>query len=204
MIWALLKLAHWIWRRRFLNFVNIFSLFFFYLSFYFKRMEPFIWTNLNCTCIFGFGAFLLSPVGKKRNHSSEQTWIPFPQGCFAPSLVETGSLFLEKKIFDCIFAIFLVSPLGKGCVPSIEYAWIPLTQECFTPSFVEIGPVVLEKKLDENVQSLRQRSTTMTDKFWLEKITWPLTISLNFDNYAYTKLSVVCQHLREARARCAL
>ena len=48
MIWALLKLAHWIWRRRFLNFVNVFSLFCYYLPFNWKRMEPFIWTNLNC------------------------------------------------------------------------------------------------------------------------------------------------------------
>ena len=31
--------------------------------------------------------------------SFEQTWIPFTQGCFVPSLVEIGSVVLEKKIF---------------------------------------------------------------------------------------------------------
>ena len=29
----------------------------------------------------------------------EQTWIPFTQGWFVPSLVEIGSVVLEKKIF---------------------------------------------------------------------------------------------------------
>ena len=29
----------------------------------------------------------------------EQTWIPFTQGCFEPSMVEIGPVILEKKIF---------------------------------------------------------------------------------------------------------
>ena len=38
----------------------------------------------------------------------EETLIPVTQGCFVPSLVEIGSVALEKKIFkfhQCIFAI---------------------------------------------------------------------------------------------------
>ena len=40
-----LKLAQWFCRRRFLNFINEFSLFQNYLSW--KRARPFIWRNLN-------------------------------------------------------------------------------------------------------------------------------------------------------------
>ena len=40
-----LKLAQWFWRRRFFKYVNVFSQFHNYLPF--KRVEPFIWTNLN-------------------------------------------------------------------------------------------------------------------------------------------------------------
>ena len=31
--------------------------------------------------------------------SFEETWIPFTQGWFVPSLVEIGSVVMEKKIF---------------------------------------------------------------------------------------------------------
>ena len=40
-----LELAQWFWRRRFLNFVNVFSLFHTYLPW--KKGGPFFWTNLN-------------------------------------------------------------------------------------------------------------------------------------------------------------
>ena len=48
-------------------------------------------------CIFAI--LLLSPLWKGRGPSCEQSWIPFTQGCFVPSLVEIGSVVLEKKIF---------------------------------------------------------------------------------------------------------
>ena len=64
-IW--LKLAHWLWRR-FLNFVNVFSLF---------RDYP--------------------PLEKGRDlHLKKKTSIPFTQGHFVPSLVEIGPVVLEK------------------------------------------------------------------------------------------------------------
>ena len=40
----------------------------------------------------------LSPLGKGRGPSIEQTWIPFTQECFVPSLVEIGPVVLEKKM----------------------------------------------------------------------------------------------------------
>ena len=40
-----LKLVQWFWRRRFINFVNIFLLFHNYPPL--KRAWPFIWTNVN-------------------------------------------------------------------------------------------------------------------------------------------------------------
>ena len=57
-----LKLARWLWRRRFLNFFNVFSLF--------RR--------------------------KGRVPSFEQIWIPFSQECFMPKLVEMGIYHLQK------------------------------------------------------------------------------------------------------------
>ena len=45
-------------------------------------------------CIFAIS--LLSLFGKGRGPSFEQTWILLIQGCFVPSLVETGPMVLEK------------------------------------------------------------------------------------------------------------
>ena len=42
--------------------------------------------------------FVIISPGKRRGPSFEQTWIPFTQGCFVPSLVEIGSVVLEKKM----------------------------------------------------------------------------------------------------------
>ena len=87
-----------------------------------KRVGPFIWTNLN----------------------------PLHPGILCASLVEIGPVVLEKKIFkscQCIFTISLLSPLWEGRGPSFEHTWIPFTQGYFVPSLVEIGPVVLEKKM---------------------------------------------------------
>ena len=47
-------------------------------------------------CIFAIS--LLSPLGKGRGPSFEQTWIRITQGCFVPSLAVIGPLVLEKKM----------------------------------------------------------------------------------------------------------
>ena len=47
------------------------------------------------------------------------------------SLVETGTVVIEKKILkirQCIFATSLLSPLGKRGGPSFEQTWMPFTQ----------------------------------------------------------------------------
>ena len=47
-------------------------------------------------CIFTI--LLSSPLGKGRCPAFEQTLIPFTQRCLLPSLVEIGSVVLEKKM----------------------------------------------------------------------------------------------------------
>ena len=50
---------------------------------------------------------IISPPGKGRDPSFEQTWIPFTKEYFVPSLVGIGPVVLEKKILkfcQCIFA----------------------------------------------------------------------------------------------------
>ena len=90
-----------------------------------KKVGPFIWTNLTplhprmpspkfgWNWLSGYGEdifvswssmyfryFVFTPLGKGRGPSFEQTWIPFPQGCFVPSLVEIRPVVLEKKMKD--------------------------------------------------------------------------------------------------------
>ena len=73
-------------------------------------------------CQYIFAMSLLSPLGKGRGSSFEQTWIPITQGCLVLSLIEIGPVVLKKifKVCQCIFAISLLSPLGKGRGPSFE------------------------------------------------------------------------------------
>ena len=56
-----------------------------------------------------FTILLLSPLGKGRGPSFEQTCIPYTLGCFLSSLVEIGPVVLENMFFNkfryCIFAI---------------------------------------------------------------------------------------------------
>ena len=50
------------------------------------------------SCQFIFINSQLSPLWEGRGPSFEQTWIPFTQGYFVPSLVEIGPVVLEKKM----------------------------------------------------------------------------------------------------------
>ena len=61
--------------------------------------------------------------------SFEQTWIPFNQGCFVPSLVEIDWVVLEKKILkfrQCIFTICVIISSWKRAGPFIWTNWNPL------------------------------------------------------------------------------
>ena len=84
-----------------------------------KRGGPFIWTNLNpfyprmlslieigpavlekkifLISSMYFHYFVIISPWKRAGPSFEQTWIPFTQGCFVPSLVEIGPVVLETE-----------------------------------------------------------------------------------------------------------
>ena len=75
-------------------------------------------------------------------------WSSSTQGCFMPSLVETGPVVLEKKVFKYspyIFIILLLSPLEEGCGPLFVKIWIQSTQGCFVSNLVVIGQVVFKR-----------------------------------------------------------
>ena len=112
-----LKLAHLFWRRRFSNFVKVFSLF-----------------------------FLLSPLWKGLGPSFEQTWIPFTQRYFMPSLKLAKCFWRWRFLIVNAFSLFRYHlPLGKNTALHLN---TPLPKDTFSFSkFVEIGPVVLEKKM---------------------------------------------------------
>ena len=89
---VLVEIGPVVLRRRFLRFVNVFSLFLNNLP-----LEKGVVLHLN------------------------KFESPSTQGRFVPSSVEIGRLVLKKricKVRQCIFAISLLSPLRKGCGPS--------------------------------------------------------------------------------------
>ena len=116
----------------------------------------------------------LSPFGEGRGPSPEQTWIPSTQGFFVPSLVESGTVVLEKKIFkyfDYNLTFLLLSSLVKGHGPSFEQTWIPSTQGCFVPSLVEIVQGFWRRSW--NVKSLQtNRLTDRRHNRRSEKLIW--------------------------------
>ena len=112
-----LKLPHWFWRRRFLNFINIFLLFHHYLplvkcvALHWYKLNPlhprkFGWNwppgfakEIFFNFINVFSYFVIISPWKRGGVSFEQTWIPFTQGCFLSILVENGQVAQEKKFF---------------------------------------------------------------------------------------------------------
>ena len=113
------KLALWFLRRRFLKFVNVFSLFRYYLP-----LEKGVALHLNK---------LESPSPKD---ALSQVWLKLAQW------------FLRRRFlkFVNVFSLFpYYLPLENNWGPSFEQTWIPFTQGYFVPSLVEFGPVVLEK-----------------------------------------------------------
>ena len=85
-------------------------------------------------CIFAISE--ISPIGEGHGPSFEQTWIPFIQECFVPSLVEIGSVVLEKKIFlisSMYFRYFLIISPWKRAEPfiwAIEKPLLPKDALC--------------------------------------------------------------------------
>ena len=98
-----LKLVLWFWKRRFFKFVNVFSLFR-----YFLPLEKGVVLHLN------------------------KLEFPSPKDVFVPSLVEIGLVVLKKKTYrvrQCIFAILFLSPLGKGVALHLNKLESPLPKD---------------------------------------------------------------------------
>ena len=112
--------AQFFWRRRFLNFINVFSLFRNYLPL--EKDVAFIWTILN--------------------HRSS------PKYALFQVKLKLAEWFWRRRVLNFVnvfFAISSLSPLGKGRGPLLEQTWIPFSKGFFVPSLVEISPMVLEK-----------------------------------------------------------
>ena len=108
-----LKLAQWFWRRRSLNFSNVFSPFRNYLT-----------------------------LGKERGPSFEQIWIRFTQGCFVPSFVEIGSVVLEKKVFkfhQCISLFCNYLPLKRGRALHLNKLEFPSPKNAFWQVWLKLA-----------------------------------------------------------------
>ena len=93
-----------------------------------------------------FHYFVIISPWKRVGPSFEQSWIPFTQGCFVPSLVEIGSVILEKKLFlilSMYFRYFVIISPWERVGPFIWTNLIPFNQWCIVPSLVEIDPVDL-------------------------------------------------------------
>ena len=114
----------WNRRRRFQNSFNVFSLFHYINSpiendkaLHMKKIE--FHSPKNALCLVGWNwpiasgqdnfqtsfmkyykIIIISPL-KGCGPSLEQTWISFIHGCFVPSLADTSSVFLKKKMTIC-------------------------------------------------------------------------------------------------------
>ena len=128
-------------------------------------------------CIFAIS--YLSPLVKGRGSSFEQTWIPFTHVCFAPNLVEIGSVVLELKFFNfvTVFPLFRnYLPLEKGGALHLNKPDSP-SQRMKCAKFGWNWPSGSGE--DENVKSLWQHRRRQPqwwrqtmDKLWSVKLTW--------------------------------
>ena len=131
-----LKLTQWFWRRRFSNFVNVFSLFRFYLPL--KRTWPFIWTILKDALSqvwlklsqwFWRRGFQISSM-YFRYFVIISSWalpfyfnkleFPLPKDDFCQVWLKLVQWFLSRRFFNFVnvFSLFVITPLGKGRGPS--------------------------------------------------------------------------------------
>ena len=97
-----LKLAPWFWRGRFLNIINVFSLF--------RNYLPWKWV-----------------------------WILFTQDCLLASVVQIGTVVLEKKIFlilSIYFRFFVIIYPWKRATPFIWTNLNPLHPRMFCAKFL--------------------------------------------------------------------
>ena len=135
-----LKLAQWFWRRFFL----ISSMYFCYFLIIspWKRTGAFIWTNLN-------------PL--------------HPRLCFGPSVVEIGSVVLEKKIFkfcQCFCVYFLIISPWKRAGPFIWKRCGQDTMPCQNPSKFDLEVKVQCRIGIMNVRDTSSNGDTLICQIW--------------------------------------
>ena len=81
----------------------------------------------------------------------EQIWIPFTQGYFVPSLVETDWAVLEQKIFklDNVFLLIPVYlPLEKGVTLNLYKIESPSPKDALGQVLLKFAPWFLRKLLN--------------------------------------------------------
>ena len=192
-----LKLAKRFWRRRFFNFVTVFSLFRNHLPLekggvlhlnklespspkdalchVWLKLAQWFWRRRFFNFVNDFRYFVIISHSKR---AEPFIWTNFnlnTQGCIVPSLVEIGPVVREKKLF---FNFVNVFSLFRNYLPLEKSGALHLNK------FESRNPRMLCAKFgwnwpsgsgeeDENVKSLRQRrQRRTTDKFWSEKLTW--------------------------------
>ena len=93
---------------------------------------------------------LLSPLGKRRGPSFEQTWIPFTLGCCVLSLVDNGPVILESNFnFVNVFSLFRnYLALEKGVALYLNKLESPWPKNALCQVWYKVAhAVVLEKKM---------------------------------------------------------
>ena len=86
----------------------------------------------------------------------DQTWIPFTQGCFVQSLIETGPVAPKKRIFKISSMYFRY--VGKGHGPSFQLIWIPLLKEALFQVWLKLDQWF--RRTDQKCEKLTTTTTT--------------------------------------------
>ena len=118
-----LKLTQWLLRRRFLNFVNVFSL-------------HVLWNYL--------------PLEKGGALHLNILEFPLPKDALCQFWLKLVLWFWRRTFlnFVSVFSLFHnYLPLEKGGTLHLNKFEFPFTEGCFVSILVEIGPMVLEKKM---------------------------------------------------------
>ena len=119
----------------------------------------------------------LSTLREVLGSSFEETWIPSTQGCFVPSLVEIGSLVLEKKMKmrkvynndnDKFWSEKLTWAFGSGelKIHVEEIPWFQYTGKS--------TPCILAQVTNKNFQALLFKNQSINSKISKLSISWSL------------------------------
>ena len=105
------------------------------------------------------------PLEKEQGPLSDQTRISFTQGCFVLSLVEIGSVVLEKIFKFCryIFILSLLSPLIKERGPSFDRTDSPSSKNALCQFWLKLAQWFRRRRQKcEKFTTTRPTTTTTT------------------------------------------